>query len=462
MGQYIGCSRLFQADLVKDRSAQATQPGQLPMSDDVFLDRYENLGLLGQGSMNNVYIARPIDDRATTVIIKVMKSELAKSERGKEFYEREVRYTSRLDHPYVVKILDSGIDPHYGCCLVMEFVPGMPFDKILEKTPCLDPIRMGRLLGFLCHALESAHLSAVIHRDLKPANLMVVNQGTEQEFLKVLDFGLAQIGDKLHLTSDQLKGSDTVRTQGTPAYISPEQLRGDDVDGRADIYSVGIILYEALTGQHPFPFDSVVDLITAHLSKRPLSFAELGVHDLPKELEAVVFRCLEKYAPGRFSRARDLAIAYGRAMQIEIWEETKPAEAGEVPPLAEEVAIMPDYGPNAVVHQAESWVPSSQIAAMKVGSFMAEMGAVIEKSDPGLIKAKLLTKKPGFFGKLLGEKEEGVQLELHLDRPNTAESRLVITAVFHTLDGKAPPNPHSWASMCEGIFNELRKYLLVG
>ena len=432
------------------------------MSDDVFLGRYENLGLLGQGSMNTVYIARPIEDRATTVVVKVMKSELASSARGKEFYDREIRYTSRLDHPYIVKIIDSGVDSHYGCCLVMEFVPGLPLDTILEKTPCLDPFRIGRLLGFLCHALESAHLSAVFHRDLKPANLMVVNQGTEHEFLKVLDFGLAQIGDKLNLTSDQLKGSDTVRTQGTPAYISPEQLRGDDIDGRADIYSVGIILYEALTGRHPFPFDSVAELVTAHLSKRPASFAELGVNDLPRELERVVFQCLEKYAPDRFSRSRDVAVAYGRAIGIDIWEETRPAEVGEIPPLAEDVPVMPDFGPNALVHQAESWVPSSQIAAMKVGSFMSEVGAMVETSDPGLIKAKLLTKKPGFFGKLLGEKEEGVHLELHLDRPNPSESRLVVTAVFRTLDGKHPLNPVAFAQICEGIFNELRKYLLVG
>src|SRR5438093_9322944 len=162
----------------------------------LFLDKYESLGVLSRGSMSQVHAARPTVDPAATVVVKVMRSDLADTPRARQFFEREVKYTGRLRHPYVVRILDAGIDSAAGPCIVMEFVPGTTLEQLLKKQRRLPVYRTAMLVGCLCHALEAAHLAAVIHRDLKPANLMVMNAGTTQEQLKVMDFGLAQLASK--------------------------------------------------------------------------------------------------------------------------------------------------------------------------------------------------------------------------------------------------------------------------
>src|SRR5262249_18112334 len=261
----------------------------------LFLGKYESLGVLSRGSMSQVHAARPPADPATTIVVKVMRSDLADTPRAKQFFEREVKYTSRLRHPYVVRILDAGIDPEGGPCIVMEFVPGTTLELVLKKQPQLPVYRTAMLAGCLCHALEAAHHAAVIHRDLKPANLMVMNASTSQEQLKVMDFGLAHLASKPFLSRERLRGAAVITAQGTPAYISQEHLRGVDVDGGADLYSTGIILFEALTGRVPFAQSALAALMEAHLHQPPPAFADLGVHDVPEGVEAVVRHCLAKF-----------------------------------------------------------------------------------------------------------------------------------------------------------------------
>src|SRR4051812_13405769 len=159
----------------------------------LLLGKYESLGVLGRGSMGTVHACRPAASPALTVVVKVLRSEVAGTPRARQAFDREVQYTARLCHPYVVRVLDAGIDPAAGPCIVMEFVPGTTLEQVLNKERRLTPHRAGWLAGCLCHALEAAHQRAVIHRDLKPANLMVVNAGTPQEHVKVMDFGLAHL-----------------------------------------------------------------------------------------------------------------------------------------------------------------------------------------------------------------------------------------------------------------------------
>src|SRR5581483_850795 len=138
-----------------------------------------------------------------------------------------------------------------GPCLVMEYVPGLTLESLLARNRVLEPVRAGRLLGYFCHALQAAHDAGIIHRDLKPANLMVQNPGTPAESLKVMDFGFAGFAAKPHIQLAELTGRGPISALGTPAYVSPEMIRGDRVDGRSDLYSVGVILYELLTGRLP-------------------------------------------------------------------------------------------------------------------------------------------------------------------------------------------------------------------
>jgi serine/threonine protein kinase len=429
-----------------------------------FLDEYDSLGVLGQGSTGQVHVARPLRDPATTVVVKILRRELVGSPQARQLFDREARLTSRLRHPYIVRTLDFGIDPKAGPCLVMEFVPGQTLGQLLEKEKRLGIQRAGWLVGCLCHALEAAHTAGVTHRDLKPANLMVVSAGGPQEHLKVADFGLAQMTTKPFLSREKFEGSAFVHTQGTPAYISPEQLRGDDVDGRADLYTAGVILFEVLAGQLPFPEASLDELVEAHLRRPPPRFADLGVRDVPAAVEGVVRHCLAKFAPERPASARVLCAELGRALGRDLWAETTPVHELRTEasvPLAEDVPADEPGGPNVIVRQAEAWMPD-RIAVIKLGGFLAEAGGRLTETRPGLLRAKFApTESPGFFGRLFGRTGgDGIELDLSLEKPNPAEARLTVTAAFRVPGSRAPKNPEAWTKRCLLIFEEMKRYLM--
>ncbi|WP_052640225.1 serine/threonine-protein kinase [Zavarzinella formosa] len=432
----------------------------------MLLGRYESLGVLGRGSMGEARAARPVDDPATTVVVKILRPDLADTPRARQFFERETQYTARLNHPYIVRLLDSGIDELAGPCLVLEFVPGSTLEQILRREPMLALPRVARLAGCLCHGLEAAHSSGVFHRDLKPGNLMIVNAGTPTEFLKIMDFGLAQLASKPFLSRESLSGIDQIVAQGTPAYISPDQLRGDDVDSRADIYATGVILYEMLTGAHPFPYPTSEAVMNAHLRERPPRFAERNVRHLPAALETVVLRCLAKYAPERPASARELAIELSRAVGFDIWETMIPLEEREAQaalPVAEDVfPDTPPLDPWHVVHRAEAWMPD-RIAVLKLGGFLKDQQADLLHTEPGLLQARFHVNVPAtsFFGRLFkATRREGVDLDVHLDRPNPTENRLILSLNFRPTGGKIPDDRAGYFRRCEHLFDEIRKYLM--
>jgi serine/threonine protein kinase len=433
-----------------------------------FLGKYESLGVLGRGSMGTVHAARPDHDPACTVVVKVMRSDMVDTPRARQFFDREIQYTSRLRHPYIVRVLDAGVDAHAGPCIVMEFVPGTTLEKVLERDKRLNTERLAWLAGCLCHALEAAHISAVIHRDLKPANLMVVSAGTPQEHVKVMDFGLAHLASKPFLSKEQFAGADYVVAQGTPAYIAPEQLRGDDVDGRTDLYSAGVVLYEALAGRPPFP-DATVDAVAeAHLHRQPPRFADLGIRDVPAAFEDVIQRCLAKFPAERPASARALAIELGRALGVDLWTDTTPLGevwAKESVPIAEHVPPEPVDEPDAIVRTTEAWMPD-RIAVIKLGGFLQDVGGELYNSQPGLLQARFAApsiKPQGLLDRILGRSAavgDGIDLDLNLDKPDPSQSRLVVTAVFRVPGGRAPRDHLAWTARCLHIFEEMKKYLM--
>lgn len=429
------------------------------------LEKYESLDILGRGSMGQVHAARLLDDPATTVVVKVMRKELVDSPRAREQFEREIRYTARLDHPYIVRVLNAGVDDAVGPCVVMEFVPGITLESLLDKEKRLSVDRAGWLAACLCHALEVAHTRGIIHRDLKPANLMIVNADTPQEHLKVMDFGLSQLASKPYLSKERLSGSSTIIAQGTPAYISPEQLRGDDVDGRADLYSTGVILFEALTGVLPFPDSDIDRLIEAHLKRTPPRFAELNIRDIPPALEAVIQRCLSKFPSERAASARVLGGELGKAFGKDLWNETTPlAEVRDADhiPMAEDVAPEPVAEPNTLVRKTEAWMPDS-IAIIKLGGFLQDAGGEILNTKPGLLQARFASSKPaGLIDRLLGKATggDGIDLDLNLHKPNPSESRLVVTAIFRVTRGGTPKDPAAWHARALKIFEEMKSYVM--
>jgi serine/threonine protein kinase len=428
-----------------------------------FLDKYDSLGVLGLGSMGQVHAARPVDDPATTVVVKVMRADLTGGPRARQAFEREARYAARLRHPYIVRVLDVGVDSEAGPCVVLEFVPGITLERLLKTDKRVGVHRAAWLAGCLCHALEAAHTAGVIHRDLKPANLMVVNTGTAKEHLKVMDFGLARLAAKPDLS--RLSGDGAIVAHGTPAYIAPEQLRGDDVDGRADLYSAGVILFEMLAGRHPFPDADVDALIAAHRDRPPPRFADLGAADLPAPLETAVRRCLAKFPKDRPASARVLAAELGRALGVDLWAETTPL--GEIRdeatvPVAPEVPPDPAAEPNTLVRTTEAWMPD-RVAVLKLGGFLQDAGGTVTNTQPGLLQATFEGSGSGVWGRLLGRpRADGIELDLNLDRPNPADSRLVVTAVFRVPGGVSPQHQAAWTARCLRLFERMKHYLMAG
>src|SRR5439155_19853615 len=181
-----------------------------------------------------------------------------------------------------------------GPCISIELIRGVSLDEVLRKNGCLSPGRVVRILGQLCEVLQAAHTEGIIHRDLKPGNLMIVDADSPYELLKVMDFGLAKL-----ISPESPAGAVAVSNAefavGTPGYMCPEQVRGEEMDNRGDLYSVGVILYELLTGRLPFSGPTTMDILLADATESPPLFADIGAANwVPPAIEAVIQSCLAK------------------------------------------------------------------------------------------------------------------------------------------------------------------------
>jgi serine/threonine-protein kinase len=280
------------------------------MQGRVFLGRYETVRLIGEGGMGRVYLANQTD-LGRQVVVKVMHDHIASDATFRERFERETLLTARFQHPYAVTVYDATLNDPQGPCIVMEYIRGVTMDTLLANNRRLDPARVGRLLHMLCEVLYAAHQQGIIHRDLKPANLMVVDPDTPYEIIKVMDFGLAKcLG--ANATAQVTNHEFAV---GTPGYMCPEQARGDEIDHRGDLYSVGVILFELLTGQLPFAGRSTMEVLIAHATEEPPSFSAVGlVGIVPAPIERVVQSCLAKTPDHRPANARILAEMFRDAL----------------------------------------------------------------------------------------------------------------------------------------------------
>lgn len=441
------------------------------MSGRIFLGRYETVRLLGEGGMGRVYLARQTD-LGRQVVVKVMHDHIASDPKFHERFQRETLLMARFQHPCVVTLYDASLNDPMGPCIVMEYIKGVPLDTLLERNGRLTPARVGRLLGQLCEALYAAHSEGIIHRDLKPANLMVVDPETPFEKVKVMDFGLAKlIGgssgmNMLHKPTET--GIDFA--VGTPGYISPEQVRGDEADYRCDLYSVGVILFELLTGRLPFAREETMDVLFAHATETPPSFAQVGAGGwVAPAVERVVMRCLAKNPAERPASARDLAQEFQDALLgadaevVEAAAEPAPAETTDATPTAVMPATEMPTDPNAVIRRMEALMPDS-IAAFKLRGFVQDNNARVLESSPGLIRVRLgdAPSEPAggplsWFG--LRRKSVVVDVELRLERVNPQKHSLLhITVVMTSPDHRATATT-AWRERCGQIYCELRSYL---
>ena len=262
---------------------------------DWFAGRYEILGTIGTGGMGVVYRARD-QELGEEVAIKMLRPDILRGdETAKQRLKAETRLARRISHPNVVRTHDFG--EHDGACYVtMEYVEGMTVRRLIETRGRLSVPSALAVAGQLSTALDVAHRQGVVHRDIKPQNLLLDADGV----LKVMDFGVARLVEHT-----------TVLTQagmvvGTPSYMSPEQLLAEDVDGRSDLYSAGVVLYECLTGRLPFEAKTPVSLIAKLLHDEPAAPESLNP-DIPPALSALILRLLAKSADARPKSAAELA-----------------------------------------------------------------------------------------------------------------------------------------------------------
>jgi beta-lactam-binding protein with PASTA domain/predicted Ser/Thr protein kinase len=261
-------------------------------------ERYEIGGVLGRGGMAEVHRGRDLR-LGREVAVKVLRSDLARDPSFQVRFRREAQAAASLNHPAIVAVYDTGEDrtttgatPY----IVMEYVEGETLRDVIRREGHLSSERAMSLAADICGALDFSHRNGIVHRDVKPGNVMITPQGT----VKVMDFGIARA-----VSDSAATMTSTAAVIGTAQYLSPEQARGESVDARSDVYSMGCLLYELVTGAPPFSGDSPVAVAYQHVREDPRLPSSINP-EVPAELDAILLKSMSKNPANRYQSAAEM------------------------------------------------------------------------------------------------------------------------------------------------------------
>jgi tetratricopeptide (TPR) repeat protein/tRNA A-37 threonylcarbamoyl transferase component Bud32 len=297
-----------------------------PLIGTVLADRYKVLSVLGRGGMSIVYKARhQLMDRV--VAIKMLHAQLVSDPQSLNRFQLEAKAVSALNHPNIIMVYDFGITEKGLPYLVMDYLEGMSIADIIQEEGQLEVARGVNIFMQACDALAHAHFKNVIHRDLKPSNIMLITGEDGEGVVKIVDFGIAKLLSPDGQSMQRL--TQTGEVVGSPLYMSPEQLMGHKLDARSDIYSMGCVIYESLTGKPPFLGDNVIDTMRKHLDEAPTPLktarADLAI---PEHLEHVVLKALAKEPIDRYQTMRELRDDLSSDLPVDL----RPGEKKPQPP----------------------------------------------------------------------------------------------------------------------------------
>ena len=337
-----------------------------PLVGQTLLGQFRIDAPIGSGGMGTVYRAHQAS-LGRDVAVKILHPELAKNPDAVRRFHREAKVATSLEHPNLVRVLLFGELPNQdGLYLVMEYLDGQSLTDLLRREGAISTQRAMHIAAQMCSAIGVAHSQGIVHRDVKPENVMIVSKHGDPDFVKVLDFGIARV-----LWGEQ----QSAMTQsgvifGTARYISPEGASGEATDARSDVYSIGVVVYQLLTGRTPFDATSPVAMLMKHIHDKPPHLRSLGAGpNVPPPIAEVVMRALSKKPDARFSNAADLGLALeAAAHQCGIvlasggWAR-RSAASGPLVPIRSEVSPTPTTAP---VHYAPRPEPSMQLGTTSV------------------------------------------------------------------------------------------------
>ncbi len=271
-------------------------------------NRYYVLSLLGKGGMSLVYKAKDLKT-GEIVAVKSLRTQVLSDETLVKRFKREADVLQRLNHPRIVQFFAHGTSKGGLPYFVMDYLVGKSLGTILRKEGPLDLGRFQDIFVQVAAAIGHAHKHGAIHRDIKPGNIMLVEKSGTSDYVKIVDFGIAKVAEG----TQRLTRLGEV--WGSPIYMSPEQCMGTNVDARTDIYSLGIVMYEALTGEVPFLGRNYADTMTKQISEEPPPFKTIAAQrKIPESLEAIVFKAIRKKPPERYQSMADLKHDLERAL----------------------------------------------------------------------------------------------------------------------------------------------------